>query len=220
ACRAFDAPVTGGNVSFYNHTVTGQRNIPVFPTPTIGMVGIVPDASKRMSLDFKHKGDLIFLLGKVVDDIASSEYLVRIHGIQRSPAPYFDIDEEKRLHTMLLMLIRKGLINAAHDVSDGGLWVALVEMGLPRGLGFDVVTDSEVREDSFLFGEAQGRAVVTVAQENEDPFLDLMAQSRVPCMLLGHVTQGKLMIDDASFGTIAEARKTYEEAIPQIMREP
>jgi phosphoribosylformylglycinamidine synthase len=220
ACRAFDTPVTGGNVSFYNHTVTEQRNIPVFPTPTIGMVGIVPDISKRMSLDFKQKGDLIFLLGKVVDDIASSEYLARIHGIQRSPAPYFDIDEEKRLHTMLLMLIRKGLINAAHDVSDGGLFVTLAEMGMPRGLGFDVVTDSEVREDCFLFGEAQGRAVVTVAQENEDPFLDLMGQSRVPCVLLGHVTQGKLMVDDASFGTIADARKAYEEAIPRIMREP
>ncbi|MCB9184656.1 MAG: phosphoribosylformylglycinamidine synthase subunit PurL [Flavobacteriales bacterium] len=220
ACRALDTPVTGGNVSFYNHTVTEKKNIPVFPTPTIGMVGIVPDVSRRMSLDFKAKGDLIFLLGKVVDDIASSEYLVRVHGIGRSPAPYFDIEEEKRLHTMLLMLIRKGLINAAHDVSDGGLFVTLTEMGMPRGLGFDVVTDSDVREDSFLFGEAQGRAVVTVSQDQEDDFLDLMAQSRVPSVLLGHVTQGKLMVDDQPFGMIADARKVYEEAIPRIMREP
>jgi phosphoribosylformylglycinamidine synthase len=219
ACRSLETPVTGGNVSFYNHTVTEQRNIPVFPTPTIGMVGIVPDVSKRMSLDFKQKGDLIFLIGKVVDDIASSEYLTRIHGIERSPAPYFDLDEEKRLHTMLLMLIRQGLINAAHDVSDGGIWTTLVEMALPRGLGFDVVTDSEVREDAFLFGEAQGRAIVTVDQDNEDEFLDLMAQSRVPSMLLGHVTQGKLVVDDERFGTIDEARKVYEEAIPTIMSE-
>ncbi|WKZ66560.1 MAG: phosphoribosylformylglycinamidine synthase subunit PurL [Flavobacteriales bacterium] len=220
ACRALDTPVTGGNVSFYNHTVTEKSNIPVFPTPTIGMVGIVPDVNKRMSLDFKAKGDLIFLLGKVVDDIASSEYLVRIHGIERSPAPYFSIDEEKRLHTMLLMLIRKGLINAAHDVSDGGLWVTLAEMAMPRSLGFDIVTDSVVREDAFLFGEAQGRAVVTVPQEHEDAFLDLMAQSRVPSMLLGHVTQGKLMVDGSSFGAVADAIRTYEEAIPRIMREP
>jgi len=219
ACRAFETPVTGGNVSFYNHTVTEQRNIPVFPTPTIGMVGIVPDVSKRMSLDFKQKGDLIFLIGKVVDDIASSEYLTRIHGIERSPAPYFNLDEEKRLHTMLLMLIRQGLINAAHDVSDGGVWTTLVEMALPRGLGFDVVTDSEVREDAFLFGEAQGRVIVAVDQDNEDEFLDLMAQSRVPSMLLGHVTQGKLVVDDQRFGTIDEARKVYEEAIPKIMNE-
>ncbi|MBK8499526.1 MAG: phosphoribosylformylglycinamidine synthase subunit PurL [Flavobacteriales bacterium] len=219
ACRAYEAPVTGGNVSFYNHTVTDTKNIPVFPTPTIGMVGVVPDVTKRMTLDFKAKGDLIFLLGKVVDDIASSEYLVRTHGIHRSPAPYFNLDEEKRLHTMLLMLIRKGLINAAHDVSDGGVWTTLVEMGFPRGLGFDVVTDSEVREDAFLFGEAQGRAIVTVDQDNENDFLDLMAASRVSSLLLGHVTQGKLVVDDAPFGMIADARKVYEEAIPRIMRE-
>jgi phosphoribosylformylglycinamidine synthase len=219
ACRAFDTPVTGGNVSFYNHTVTEKRNIPVFPTPTIGMVGIVPDVARRMSLDFKQKGDFIYLLGKSTDDIASSEYLVRHHGIERSPAPFFDIDEEKRLHTMLLILIRKGVINAAHDVSDGGLWTTLVEMGLTRGLGFDIVTDSEVREDAFLFGEGQGRAVVAVAEEQETAFLDLMRNSRVPFLLLGHVTKGKLVIDDQPFGFIEDARKTYEEAIPKIMRE-
>ena len=219
ACRAFDTPVTGGNVSFYNHTVTDKRNIPVFPTPTIGMVGIVPDVKKRMSLDLKQKGDFIYLLGKSTDDIASSEYLVRHHKIERSPAPFFDLDEEKRLHTMLLILIRKGVINAAHDVSDGGLWTTLVEMGLPRGLGFDIVTDSEVREDAFLFGEGQGRAVVTVSEDQETPFLDLMQQSRVPCLLLGHVTKGKLVVDDAPFGFIEDARKVYEEAIPKIMSE-
>ena len=219
ACRAFETPVTGGNVSFYNHTVTEKRNIPVFPTPTIGMVGIVPDVSKRMSLDLKQKGDLIFLLGTNVEDIACSEYLLHHHKIERSPAPYFNIEEEKRLHTMLLMLIRKGLINAAHDLSDGGLWVTLVEMAMPRGLGFEVETHSEIRPDAFLFGEGQGRAVVTVSQDEENDFLDLMAQSRVPCMLLGHVTQGKLVIDGERFGTIDDARKVYEEAIPRIMNE-
>ncbi len=219
ACRAFGTPVTGGNVSFYNHTVTEKRNIPVFPTPTIGMVGIVPDVVKRMSLDFKQKGDFIFLLGKCVEDIASSAYLVHHHKTDRSPAPYFDLEEEQRLHTMLLMLIRKGLINAAHDVSDGGLWTTLVEMGLHRGLGFDIVTDSEIREDAFLFGEAQGRAVVTVNEDMENDFLDLLQASRVPFILLGHVTKGKLVIDDGPFGFIEDARKVYEEAIPKIMRE-
>ena len=219
ACRAFDTPVTGGNVSFYNHTVTEKKNIPVFPTPTIGMVGIVPDVNKRMSLDFKQKGDLIYLIGRSTEDIACSEYLTRIHRIDRSPAPYFDIEEERRLHTMLLILIRKGVINAAHDVSDGGLWTTLVEMALPRGLGFDVITDSEIREDAFLFGEGQGRAVVSVSDEQETPFLDLMQASRVPFILLGHVTKGKLMVDDAPFGTIEDARKVYEEAIPKAMAE-
>ena len=219
ACRAFDTPVTGGNVSFYNHTVTENRNIPVFPTPTIGMVGIVPDVTKRMSLDFKAKGDLIFLVGRCVEDIASSEYLVRHHQMDRSPAPYFDLDEERRLHTMMLMLIRQAIINAAHDVSDGGLWTTLVEMGLPRGLGFDVVTDSEIRPDAFLFGEGQGRVVVTVNEDTENEFLDLMRASRVPFILLGHVTKGKLVVDDEPFGFIEDARKTYEGSIPRIMSE-
>ena len=219
ACRAFEAPVTGGNVSFYNHTVTDKRNIPVFPTPTIGMVGIVNDITKRMSMDFKEKGDLLFLLGRSTDCIASSEYLVRHHGVQRSPAPYFNIDEERRLHTMLLMLIRSGAINAAHDVSDGGLWVTLVEMGLHRGLGFDVITDSEIRPDAFLFGEGQGRAVVSVTADQENSFLDLMGESRVPFILLGHVTKGKLVVDESPFGFIEDARRTYDEAIPRIMSE-
>ena len=125
ACRAYATPVTGGNVSFYNHTVTDKKNIPVFPTPTIGMVGIVADIGKRMTMDFKTKGDLIFILGRTVDDISSSEYLVRHHKVQNSPAPYFNLEEESRLHTMLLMLIRKGFINAAHDISDGGLFTTL-----------------------------------------------------------------------------------------------
>lgn len=217
ACRAYGTPVTGGNVSFYNHTVTEQRNIPVFPTPTIGMVGIVPDISRRMSLDFKQKGDLIYLLGNSTDDIACSDYLTRIHKIERSPAPYFDLEEERRLHTMLLILIRKGVINAAHDISDGGLWTTLVEMAMPRGLGFDVITDSEIREDAFLFGEGQGRAVVAVNDEQETAFLDLMQASRVPCILLGHVTKGKISVDDAPFGTIDDVRKVYEEAVPKAM---
>jgi phosphoribosylformylglycinamidine synthase len=217
ACRALETPVTGGNVSFYNHTVSGDRNIPVFPTPTIGMVGVMSDITKRMSLDFKTKGDLIFLLGKTVEDIASSEYLVRHHKIDRSPAPYFDLEEERRLHTMLLILIRKGVINAAHDISDGGLWTTLVEMGLPRALGFDVITDSEIRPDAFMFGEGQGRAVVTVDEDNETEFLDLMQASRVPFILLGHVTKGKLMVDDLPHGFIEDARAVYEEAIPKAM---
>lgn len=219
ACRALETPVTGGNVSFYNHTVSGDRNIPVFPTPTIGMVGVMSDITKRMSLDFKMKGDLIFLLGKSVEDIASSEYLVRHHKIERSPAPYFNLEEERRLHTMLLILVRKGVINAAHDISDGGLWTTLVEMGLPRGLGFDVITDSEIRPDAFMYGEAQGRAVVSVNEDEETDFLDLMQASRVPFILLGHVTKGKLMVDDEPFGFIENARAIYENAIPKAMAE-
>ncbi len=219
ACRALETPVTGGNVSFYNQSVTEKGTTPVFPTPTIGMVGVVPDITKRMTLDFKYKGDLIFLIGVSKEDISSCEYLVRHHKIEGSPAPHFDLEEERKLHIMLLILIRKGLINAAHDISEGGLFTTLVEMGLPRGLGFDVITDSEIRPDAYLFGESQGRAVVTVNEDEEIDFLDLMQATKVPCVLLGHVTQGKLMVDDAPFGNIEEARTVYEEAIPTAMSE-
>ncbi|MCB9170030.1 MAG: phosphoribosylformylglycinamidine synthase subunit PurL [Flavobacteriales bacterium] len=220
ACRALDTPVTGGNVSFYNQTVGTNGTVPVFPTPTIGMVGVLKSAKEHMGLALKAKGDLLFLLGRSTDDLACSEYLVRHHGITRSPAPYFDLEEESRLHTMLLILIRKGVINAAHDVSDGGLWTTLVEMGLPNGLGFDIVTDSEVRPDAFLFGEGQGRAVVTVNEEMEDEFLDLMRASQVPCVLLGHATKGKMVVDDVHFGFIEDAKKIYEDVLPSAMAEP
>ena len=219
ACRALGTPVTGGNVSFYNQTVSADSTVPVFPTPTIGMVGVLNDATKRMGLGFRSKGELIYLLGRSTDDVACSEYLVRHHGIRRSPAPYFDLEEEGRLHTMLLMLIRSSVINAAHDVSDGGLWTTLVEMGLVNGLGFDIVTDSEVRPDAFLFGEGQGRVAVAVNEEQENAFLDMMRASRVPFILLGHVTKGKLVVDDEPFGLIEDARKVYESAIPKAMNE-
>lgn len=219
ACRALGTPVTGGNVSFYNQTVSADSTVPVFPTPTIGMVGVLNDATKRMGLGFRSKGELIYLLGRSTDDIACSEYLVRHHGIRRSPAPYFDLEEEGRLHTMLLMLIRSSVITAAHDVSDGGLWVTLVEMGLVNGLGFDIVTDSEVRPDAFLFGEGQGRVAVAVNEEQENAFLDMMRASRVPFILLGHVTKGKLVVDDEPFGLIEDARKVYEGALPKAMSE-
>jgi phosphoribosylformylglycinamidine synthase len=219
ACTEFRTPVTGGNVSFYNQTVAAGREVAVFPTPTIGMVGVVDDISKRMTLAFQDKGHLIFLIGTVTDDIAGSEYLSRYHNVQQSPAPYFDLQEEHRVHVVIAHLIKRGLITAAHDVSDGGLWTTLVEMALPNGLGFDIVTDGEVRTDAFLFGEGQGRVVVTLTEDQESGFLDLMRLSKVPFILLGHVTKGKLRVDDESFGFIEDARLVYEEAIPAIMEE-
>lgn len=219
ACIEFKTPVTGGNVSFYNQSVIDGHEVAVFPTPTIGMVGVLDDVHKRMTLAFPAKGQLIFLIGKVTDDIACSEYLVRHHNVQHSPPPYFNLQEEHLVHVVVGHLIKRGLITAAHDVSDGGLWTTLVEMGLPNGLGFDIVTDGEIRPDAFLFGEGQGRVVVTITEDQEDGFLDLMRLSKVPFILLGHVTKGKLRVDDESFGTIEEARAVYEGVIPAIMEE-
>ncbi|MDB2408944.1 AIR synthase related protein, partial [Crocinitomicaceae bacterium] len=147
ACLKFNTPVTGGNVSFYNQSVTDGVEIPVYPTPTIGMIGILEDKNKLMSMDFKSKGDLIFLIGEYKEDIGSSEYLASYHGVKSSPAPYFDMEEEFKMQEVIKVLIHNSLVNATHDVADGGLYVTLVEMCLNRNLGFDIVTDSEIRED-------------------------------------------------------------------------
>jgi phosphoribosylformylglycinamidine synthase len=217
ACLKFNTPVTGGNVSFYNQSVINGVEVPVFPTPTIGMIGILEDKNKLMSLDFKNKGDLIFLIGKYEEDISSSEYLANYHNVKASPAPYFDLDDEYKTHNVVKELIQADRINAAHDVADGGLYVTLVEMSFPRLLGFDIVTDSEIREDAFLFGEGQGRIVVTVSEDQEDLFLEHMVNSKVNFTLLGHVTKGKLVVDDEHFGFVNEAKEIYNNALGNML---
>ena len=215
ACLKFETPVTGGNVSFYNQTSTNGVETPVFPTPTIGMIGILEDKNKMMTLDFKQKGDLIFIIGESKDDISSSEYLYSYHGVKASPAPAFDLEKEFEVHQAIKGLIKNELINAAHDVSDGGLFVALTEMAMPRELGFDIVTDAEIREDAFLFGEAQGGVLVNVNEENEEDFIEFMMSSSAPFTLLGHVTKGKLMVDDEHFGFVTEAKELFNNALGQ-----
>jgi phosphoribosylformylglycinamidine synthase II len=213
ACLKFETPVTGGNVSFYNQSVIGGVEVPVFPTPTIGMIGVLADKSKLMTLDFKQKGDLIFILGDTVEDIASSEYLASYHKVLASPAPHFDLEKEYDLHQAIKGLINNTLVNAVHDCSDGGLFVTLAEMSFPRGLGFDIVTDSEIREDAFLFGESQGRVVVTLSEEQEEAFIEFMLTTSVNFTLLGHVTKGKFVIDDDHFGFCHEAKDIYDNAL-------
>ncbi|MEY4286066.1 MAG: hypothetical protein RL511_139 [Bacteroidota bacterium] len=213
ACLKFETPVTGGNVSFYNQTVMNGKEVPVFPTPTIGMIGIVPDKEKVMTLDFKQKGDLIFLIGDYTEDIASSEYLATYHGVKASPAPYFDLEKEFQMQQAVKGLIAEGLVNAVHDISDGGLYVSLVEMSMPRGLGFDIVSDADIRLDAFLFGEGQGRVVVSVTEEQEEAFVEYMVATGVNMTLLGHVTKGKLQIDEQHYGFITEAKAIYDNAL-------
>jgi phosphoribosylformylglycinamidine synthase len=213
ACLKFETPVTGGNVSFYNQSMIDGKEVTVLPTPTIGMIGVVPDKSKIMSLDFKSKGDLIFLIGESKDCINQSEYLISYHGIKESGAPYFDLDKEFALQETIKSLINKKLINAAHDCADGGLFITLTEMSMPNGLGFDIVSDSEVREDAFLFGEAQSRVVVAVSETQEDDFIEYMMKQNVPYTLLGHVTKGKMCVDDEHYGFVNEIKDVYDNAL-------
>lgn len=218
ACKKFNTPVTGGNVSFYNQTSNEDGSaLPVFPTPTIGMLGVLNDKSLHTSLEFKYKGDLIYLLGTPRNDINSSEYLAAVHGIKLSPAPFIDLDEELMLQNCIKSLIKNNYISSAHDVSDGGLFVSLCEMALPNSLGFDIVTDGEIRKDAFLFGESQSRVVVTVVEDYEDDFLDHVGESNVEIILLGHVTKGRITIDEENFGYIEDYKTLYDNAIANEM---
>jgi phosphoribosylformylglycinamidine (FGAM) synthase-like enzyme len=218
SCLKFNTPVTGGNVSFYNQTVDSEGNAKaVFPTPTIGMVGVIADRDKHMSLDFKKKGDLIFHLGEMSDCINASEYLWNMLDVKNTPAPQFNLDTEEKLHSCIRSLIAMKLVSAAHDVSDGGLFTALLEMSMPNGLGFDIVSDDELRIDGFLFGEAQGRIIVTIDEEDCDDFFEICEANETSAVLLGHVTKGKLVVDDVSFGFCEELTAYYDNGLEEAL---
>ncbi len=211
ACEKLDTPVTGGNVSFYNQSTDEG---PVFPTPTIGMVGIMEGLEKRLTLHFKAAGDLIYLLGRPSADFCQSEYLYSWHKIEASPAPEFDLDYEAQLHENIHTLNEKGLLRSAHDVSDGGVWLALCESAMAVGLGFEVSNPTDLRSDGFWFGEAQSRIVVSVAPEDREKF----EQSAKEFLLLGKVTENaELRVDSMRWTTLEQARSLYDKALAAYM---
>ena len=214
ACEKFGTPVTGGNVSFYNQTVSGGKEVPVFPTPTIGMIGLV-EKENKMTIGYKNEGDLLYMVGATKNDIACSEYLANIVGVKEAPAPSFDLDDEYELQDTLKLLIENKLVQSAHDCADGGLYVALLEsaMNATSTMGFNIVTDSLVRKDAFLFGEAQSRVVVSVKPDQQEGFVEFMTTREVDYTLLGHTTSGDLVIDDESFGNVDEKAKLYNESL-------
>lgn len=217
ACNKFETPVTGGNVSFYNQSDIGGKVEAIHPTPTIGMLGILENKRHQMTLAFREKGDVIYLIGESRNDIASSEYLYNICGIKESPAPYFNLDEEYAAQQAVGKLIKNNLISSAHDVSDGGLFVSLLESAMVCNFGFDITTDAEIRTDAFLFGEAQGRIIVSVAPSREVAFTEFMAQQQVCATMLGHVTKSEVRVDDVAFGFIADLKAVYDDTLGAIL---
>ena len=214
ACKKFETPVTGGNVSFYNQS---SDEGPVFPTPTIGMLGIMDDLDNLMTSDFKQPGDLIYLIGESVNDIASSQYLASYHKILAAPAPYFDLDKEYDMHQVVKQLIKHKVIQSAHDVADGGLYVTLVESALSNSLGFEIECDNAIRRDAFLFGEAQGRVVVSVSPEEQKRFIEMMATSEVEFSKLGTVSNGYFHVDGDLFGHITDIKMIYNNVLHEIL---
>ena len=217
ACLKFETPVTGGNVSFYNQSKNEHGEVPVFPTPTIGMVGIVPDKNKSMGLNFKNEGDVLFMLGASQDDINASEYLYSYCGVKNSPAPYFDLDVEYQVQDLVKKLIASKLIESAHDISDGGLFICLLESAMAGNLGFKIDTDEDFRKDAFLFGEAQSRVIVSVHPDQLDGFVEMIAETEVDFTNLGEVRGNEVVIDEKSYGTVDSYRVKYDSAIGDLM---
>lgn len=214
ACEAFGTPVTGGNVSFYNQSTEGGA---VFPTPTIGMIGVVEDKEIVMTLNFKNSGDRIYVIGEMKNDISSSQYLVTQHGIENSPAPYFNLETEVNVQNAVKELIYEQVVVSAHDVSEGGLFTTLLESAMAGGKGFEIETDEEIRKDAYLFGEAQSRVVVSVKASKEDDFLDIITKHDVEFANIGVVTSSLLFIDKERWGNIGEWRDLYDNALVKVL---
>jgi len=217
ACKKFNTPVTGGNVSFYNQYSVNNKTEPVFPTPVIGMLGIIENKNDIMTSGFNDKGDVIFLIGETKEDISSSEYLNNYHAVKYSKTPFFDLETEYKLQGIISKLIKNRLIRSAHDVSEGGIFITLVESALVYNLGFDITTDSDIRIDSFLFGESQSRVIVSVTPNKMNSFIDYMNKQDFPFLSLGHVTKGELRIDDESYGFILDVQKKYFETLGKLI---
>ena len=204
ACKAFGTPVTGGNVSFYNQYREGEQVFPVAPSPSIGMLGILDRLDLHTGLAFPNAKAKIILVGVVNSDVSCSEYLRQWHKIEKSPAPYFNLDQEIQLHKGIAGLIENRLILSAHDVSEGGLYQCLKESALAGKIGFEVYSDDDIRTDAFWFGEGQGRVVVSVPEEHEDAVVDLLAELEVPALYLGEVGGNSLVFDGEVWHTMDE----------------
>ena len=217
ACIKFKTPVTGGNVSFYNQSSVNGVEVPVFPTPTIGMLGIIEDKKNITSLAFNKSGLLIYLLGESKNNISCSEYLASYHSYNESSTPDFDIDKEYELQQSISNLIKNNLIESAHDVADGGLFITLLESCMTKDLGFSINSLDNIRKDAFLFGEAPSRVVVSISDHNKSSFEEFMKNTNTLSTFLGNTTHGDLLIDNHSFGNSKDYKNIYDNSLSNKM---
>ncbi len=218
ACRYFGTPVIGGNVSFYNET-NGEA---IFPTPTVGMVGLLSDVTRHCTQDFRQEGDRIILLGDTFDELGGSEYLYVLYGETRGKPPALDLAREKALQQAVLAAIREGLAVSAHDLSEGGLAVALSECCIGQEVGASVnLSTGGLRTDSLLFGESQGRVIISTRPENTEKLLALAGEYGVPSRAIGTTGGTELIIsvdgNEKVRLPVPELAKKWRGAIPCLM---
>lgn len=218
ACKKFDTPITGGNVSFYNET----KGEAIYPTPTVGMVGLLENVEKHCTMWFKNEGDVIFLLGDFTPSLGGSEYLAQIHNIVAGRPPILDFEREIRVQKTCRTGISRGLINSAHDISDGGLAIALAECCLARPdglLGASVVLEREGREDEVLFGESASSIIVTVSEDNVETLQQIAKEYSIPASIIGRVGGRMLAINDWVTVDLADLNSLWHKSIPELVGE-
>jgi phosphoribosylformylglycinamidine synthase subunit PurL len=226
ACRVLETPVVGGNVSLYNESPQGA----IFPTPVVGMVGVLDDVSKAIGAAFRQAGDAIILLGRNTDELGASEYLKTIHGRTAGQVPRVDLQAEKALQDAVLDMVDQRLLASAHDCAEGGLAVCLAESAIltvDAPHGFTVSLDDDLPVDALLFGEAQGRIVVSCDEADVERVLELAASHSVPATRIGTVGQpgDDVVLELSAGGTevrvpVATLAEEYHTAIPRIMAAP
>ncbi len=218
ACRFFDTPVTGGNVSFYNES----PNVAVYPTPTIGMVGLIEDIKNVTTSNFKNDNDLIYVLGEDFEELGGSEYLKVIHNKVSGESPKVNLEVEKKLHDSLLKLISNKLINSAHDISEGGIVSAVAEcciMNENNFIGAEIKIHVKTRKDFSLFSESQSRIIVSIKPENKNVFEKILNESKQIFTYLGKTGGSKLKVNDEIDISLDELADKYYLTIPRIMND-
>ncbi|OXM86431.1 phosphoribosylformylglycinamidine synthase subunit PurL [Paenibacillus rigui] len=218
ACRKLETPVIGGNVSLYNENAKGA----IYPTPVVGMVGLVHDTDHITTQGFKQEGDVIFVLGETKAELGGSEFQYVLHGVTEGRPPQLDLDVEKKLLNTVLGAIQKGLVASAHDLSDGGLAVALAESCISGRLGAQVNFTTELRNDIALFSESQSRILLSASPEKAEELKQYIAGQGVPVQQLGNVTGQELQIQvnakPVIQASVAQLEKVWKDAIPCLMK--
>lgn len=220
ACRAFEIPVTGGNVSFYNDT----EGVSIYPTPVLGVVGEVEDSAKVVSTGFKEAGNSVILVGENKEELGASEYLKWLFQSERGLPPHLDLNTEKKVQEFCREAISVGLLESAHDVSEGGLAVCLAECAFrsPSRIGCQVSLQESIRPDALLFGETQSRIVATTKGENLKRLLDLAQERKVCVSVIGKTGGNRIIIDHLGQRLIdipvVQAYSVWKKAIPDYFR--
>jgi phosphoribosylformylglycinamidine synthase len=214
ACRTFNTPVTGGNVSFHNES----KDNAVFPTPTIGMLGIIDDITKIMSLDFKSPGDVIAVLGKNKHELGGSEYLKHYAEEITGIPPQINLDEEIALQKLTLHLIREKIINSAHDISEGGLIVALAEKAIASGnIGCEIDL-GRTPTVGDLFSESQSRIIVSFSESQLDKLEQSARLYNIDYSIIGKTIENRFSIKNYIDYSLNQVIELYENAIPNLMK--